>query len=68
MAVREPAPAAPTTRLPVVVINPVLAIPVWVEVPDTVRFLEMFALSVMYSERLANSPPLKVEVAVVEVA
>ena len=42
--------------------------PCRVEVPDTVRFLEITALSVIYIERSANNPPLKVEVAVVDVA
>ena len=54
--------------LPVVVINPVLVIPVWVEVPETVRLPDTVRLLVTFSDRSAKSPPLKVEVAVVEVA
>ena len=43
LAVREPDPPEPTLRFPVVVINPVLVIPVWVEVPETVSWVAIVA-------------------------
>ena len=63
-AVREP----PTLTFPEVVIKPVFEMPDWVDVPDTERIPDITALFVIYIERSARSPPLKVEVAVVEVA
>ena len=67
----EVAPVAvrdePTFRFPVVVMNPVFEMPVWVELPETVNCPEMVALFEMSTER-AMVTPWNVEDAVVDVA